>query len=143
MLEFRRISSSGGRCAKVFPFVRSFVGCVTLAAEQAVPRVLRELQSGADCQSARTERRCATRYPCVRNPDRMRAPRPPPAPVFVQFFGSRVPPPTSIHKIGFRLYLWERNAAVLTIINISPECRRLAAESDPPASKTFPFYSST
>ena len=56
--------------------------------------------------------RCATRHPFVRNPDQCArptrgfpsrcAPRPPPPQSFVQFFGSRVPPTTSIQRIGFR-----------------------------------------
>src|SRR6266566_4990166 len=44
-------------------------------------------------------------------PEQVRARRPPPPQSFVQFFGSRVPPATSIQRMDSG-YLWKRNAAV-------------------------------
>ena len=109
MLEFRSIegSPSPGPLRRSFPFVRSFcrVWCAsTQAAEQAV--FARTASKVAQtCGSARAERRCVTKHPFVRG-DSWAAVRPTTsAQVFIQFFGSRVPATTSIHKIGFRLYL--------------------------------------
>src|SRR6266571_6057160 len=59
-------------------------------------------------------------------PGQARARRPPPPQSFVQFFGSRVPPTTSIQRIGFRL-------------PVEAECRGSADTHNPDSRSSPPF----